>query len=105
MTKYTDLEPYPERHLERARRHVIAAALRLTEQRPPDVAGGKSQVVTCAGRIRSDRGVPGDEFLVVENVVQLQLHPRPGAAEDRHAVGEREIEHAVSREALRASRR
>ena len=66
------------------RRHVQIRH-RITRRRPErralDVAGRIAQAVLGTGGILADRRVPGDQLLVVEQVVHVELHPRDAASE------------------------
>src|SRR2546428_2984305 len=104
------LEPDAERHAEQPaavnitnRPREVVVLCCLAEIRTRDVAGRQTVGVLRTVRIRSDGGIPLNELVIVQQVVELDLDPRPGGLPDRDAVGRREIEQPVPFEVARAA--
>src|SRR5688572_1836776 len=104
------LEAQPHRHLERApavdpgdRPRVVGVGAGGAEVARLDVSGPEAIGVERAGRVWSHGGVPGDQLVVVENVVELELDPGAHGAPDRDVVRDRQVHQTVSLERLRSA--
>src|SRR5688572_27646394 len=99
------LEAHAERDLHRAaagladpRSDELRAGRRLAEVRALDVTGRDAVRIQRAGGVGRHRLVPRNLLLVVEQVVDLELHPRLDRLPDGHVVGGRQVHHAVALE-------
>ena len=72
-----------------AERHRIVCLGRARAERvAPDEAGAIAEGVERARRIGAHRRVELNQLLVVQDVVDVELHPRPHRADDRDVVAE-----------------
>ena len=85
----------------RTRSRVVRVRCGLSVPRTLHVAGRQSVLVSRACRIRSDVGVPGNQFLIIQNVEHLELDPRLRRPPHWNAVGHREIDQCKPLERLR----
>ena len=72
---------------------------------PDEARCGRPSASSGLARIGPDGGVPPDQLLVVEQVVDVELDPRPQRAEHRDVVADRRVQQPVAGERLGAARR
>ena len=90
----TALEAEAPRNAERPGSTVVAGRGRFAEAVSLNVRGWDSQRVPRPVRVRPNRRIEGEQFVVVGQVVPLDLQPRPQAPPDWDVVVERQVEPA-----------
>src|SRR5688572_10705136 len=101
--EFFSLEAHAESDLHRAaarlarvRPDEVAARSRFSEVRTLHVTGRDAVGVERAGRVGTHGPVPRDLLLVVEQVIDLELHPWLDRLPHRHVVGRRQVHDAVA---------
>src|SRR5262249_40867828 len=65
----------------------------------------QAKTIDAGSPVLADGGVPRDQLFIVEQIVDVKLHPWTHSACDRDVIGDRGVQEAVTREAFRAAAR